>query len=427
MFSSPSLVTSRLISTSNDYIADANVAQVSRKSRTDPRSLSSILGVASRIAQRLGLNSETNNNKSTALEAEMRRRLWWSHVIFDNRICEIDDYKSTSLTPMWNCKMPINLNDADIRPEIKESNLQGHIEPTEAVFVVVRCELHDFLRRSNFHLDFTNPYLKTSESISLDELERMIEERYLKLCNPDIPLHYMTIWTTRGFLAKLRMLGYFSASGRAQNSPTEADRDLAASYALSMVECDTRLCSSSLTKGYRWLIESSFPFAGYVHLIQELRQRPLIEYAMKTWKVLNDNFAAHDVNEERDSGHPFFMLVGRGILPAWNERQAALARIGKPPEEMSQLVASCQRRFEAESGSSQSERASSRNEVNNDVSIDESGLWSLPPNTDGYDFAFDQVNEHMPTENWPMSFLAMDDRNGTNIFVDDHTSWDMMG
>ncbi|WPH04088.1 c6 transcription factor [Acrodontium crateriforme] len=420
-----------LRSNDRDCLVALHLLLVSRKSKTDPRSLSSILGVASRIAQRLGLSGETTNSKSSALEAELRRRLWWSHVIFDNRICEIDDYKSTSLTPMWNCKIPVNLNDADLRAEIKEANLQGHMEPTEAIFVVVRCELHEFLRRSNFHLDFTNPYLKTSEKVSepaaIHELERMLEQKYLKNCNPDVPLHYMTIWATRGFLAKLRMLDYFSTSARTQVSPSETEHDLAVGYALSMVECDTKLYSSPLTKGYRWLIESSFPFAGYVHLIQELRQRPLVEYAKTTWKVLNDNFIAHNVLEEKDPTHPFFTLVGRGILPAWNERQAALARIAEPPEEKPRLVASCQRRFEGEKPTIQNEVTTNEHAASTDFSFDDLALWTLPIDDESEGITFGQVNSQVLTGNWPTSFSEMDDRTVPNLFLHDHTDWNMMG
>ncbi|KAJ5509759.1 hypothetical protein N7527_011902 [Penicillium freii] len=38
-----------------------------------------------------------------ALEAEMRRRLWWSLIIFDNRIGEMSDYQTSSLAPTWDC------------------------------------------------------------------------------------------------------------------------------------------------------------------------------------------------------------------------------------------------------------------------------------------------------------------------------------
>jgi hypothetical protein len=50
-----------------------------------------MLAAAIRIAQRMGLHNESTYTRYTAVEAEMRRRLWWSLVIFDHRMCEMSD------------------------------------------------------------------------------------------------------------------------------------------------------------------------------------------------------------------------------------------------------------------------------------------------------------------------------------------------
>jgi hypothetical protein len=52
-----------------------------------------MLGVAIRIAQRMGIHSESALAKCTVFEAELRRRLWWSLVLFDTRISEMADHK----------------------------------------------------------------------------------------------------------------------------------------------------------------------------------------------------------------------------------------------------------------------------------------------------------------------------------------------
>ncbi len=75
-----------------------------------------MLGVAIRIAQRMGIHTESTYARFTVLKAETCRRLWWSLVIFDNRICEMFDYKMATLTPFWDCKPPVNVNDFEILP-----------------------------------------------------------------------------------------------------------------------------------------------------------------------------------------------------------------------------------------------------------------------------------------------------------------------
>ena len=94
-----------------------------------------MIGVAIRIAQRMGIHSESALAKCTALEAEMRRRLWWSLILFDYRISQMSNSNSTTLDPTWDCKIPLNVNDSDLRPEMKgPPAFQG--KSTEALLYV---------------------------------------------------------------------------------------------------------------------------------------------------------------------------------------------------------------------------------------------------------------------------------------------------
>ncbi|KAB8266040.1 fungal-specific transcription factor domain-containing protein [Aspergillus pseudonomiae] len=308
---------------------------VSVRPSTDPRSVSSMLGIAIRIAQRMGLDNEATNARCTALEGEMRRRLWWSLTIFDHRISEVTDYKTTILIPTWDCRAPLNVNDFDIRPEMKVLP-QGHDEPTEALFTVVRSQVSDFMRRSAFHLDFTNPSLKAivkatpygggSEGDRQLAFEQMIEDRYLRLCNPENPLHFMTIWTTRGQLAKNHLLEYYSRY--ASVPQTDEQRNIAISYALSVIECDTKLMTSPLTKGYLWLTEFHFPFPAYIYILKDLRKRPTVEHADRIWKTMNDNCEAR--SKEIQMVNRFFDFFGKIVLEAWEAREAGYRQVNKP-------------------------------------------------------------------------------------------------
>jgi Fungal specific transcription factor domain len=118
-----------------------------------------MLEVAIRIAQRMGIHTEATYARSTAFEAEMCRKLWWSLVVFDNRICEMSDHKSTMLTPIRVCRPPLNVNDSDMHLEMKKPPAV-HDKPTEALFALVWSELAVLVRHSNFYFDFTHPSLK---------------------------------------------------------------------------------------------------------------------------------------------------------------------------------------------------------------------------------------------------------------------------
>ncbi|KIW88149.1 uncharacterized protein Z519_11260 [Cladophialophora bantiana CBS 173.52] len=305
---------------------------ISVRPSTVPQSLSSLLGVAVRIAQRMGIHSESVLASCTVVEAEMRRRLWWSLVLFDTRISETANSKTTTLDPTWDCRIPLNVNDSDLRPEMKKLPATQANTTTEALFAVVRCELGEVIRHARFHLDFTTPALKPSgngphggpdgESIELVKLEEMIEDRYLKHCDQEHPLHFMTTWTTRAHLAKYRLLEHLSRSSNPSIRQTDAQRDIATAYALRMLECDTKTMTSMLTKGFRWLNNWHFPFPAYIQVAQDLRSRPMSSHARQAWDIISDNYEAWFGSSALEGG-PFFRLFTKIILEAWEACEAA--------------------------------------------------------------------------------------------------------
>ena len=291
-----------------------------------------MLGVAIRIAQRMGIHRESILAKCDAFEAEMRRRLWWSLMLFDNRIAELAGSNALTLEPTWDCKIPLNVNDTDLRLQMKVSpSTRG--EPTDAVFAVVRSELGEFIRHAEFHIEFANPALLPvhkrvhnsidPESGHLAKLEKMLEDRYLKLCDPENPIHFMATWTTRAQLAKYQLMEQNMRLSGSSARRMEADYDAATASALRMLECDTKVMTSPLTKGFAWLNQIYFPFPAYYQIAQDLRRRPTGEQAQQAWDVVSDNWEAWFlIHFSNDS--PIFAILPKFILQAWEAYEAVL-------------------------------------------------------------------------------------------------------
>ncbi|RYO88280.1 hypothetical protein DL764_008752 [Monosporascus ibericus] len=163
----------------------------------------------------------------------------WQHYI------STWDYKTATLAPTWDCQTSHKLNDFEIQPEMKTPRTI-HNKPTEALLTVVRSELCDFLRHNAFHLDFTNPslnifakvtrHIPAAEGGELITFERTMGDNYLEFCNPENPLHFITIWTTRGYLARIRLLEQYSRCSGPSMEQTVTQCNTAISYALRMLK-----------------------------------------------------------------------------------------------------------------------------------------------------------------------------------------------
>lgn len=301
-----------------------------------------MLGVAIRIAKRMGIHLESSLEKCTHFEAEMRRRLWWSLVLFDKRVSELASAKTTTLDPFWDCRIPLNVNDSDLRSEMKEPPaIQG--KSSEALFVVVRSEVGNCLRHTRLHLDFNFPTLKAfytlpqnypppdSGESELIKLEQMLENRYFKSCDPENPMHFMTMWFTRAFLAKCRLMEHNASLSSSAEHRTDAQHDAATFYAMRVLECDTKIMTSPLTRGFVWQNFHYFPFPAYFQIAQDLRRRPQAGYARKAWDVLSDSYQAwfdfhHSVSGKDNLGNPFYRIFAKIITQAWDAYEAASNR-----------------------------------------------------------------------------------------------------
>lgn len=187
---------------------------VSRRPDIDPRSLNASVGLAVRLAERMSLHDEATNAAHTPFEAERRRRLWWSLMLYNQRVCMMVDCRAAMLTPTWTCKVPANVNDGDLRPAMTRAPTPV-IGATDAWFLVSRCVIADWARYCRFHIKYVNAALLplardpaessppgTSE---LAPLEALLEESFFAHVDLDNPLQYMTLWGARASLLEFQL------------------------------------------------------------------------------------------------------------------------------------------------------------------------------------------------------------------------------
>ena len=285
------------------------------------------------MAKRMNMHEEASYASLGALDAEMRRRLWWSLVLFDHRLSEMSAYKDTSLSPTWTVAPPHNINDQDLRQELKTLP-PIESKPSDSVFAVVRAEHCDGLRHSNFHINFINPSLADITRPTTDDmglLEKSLDQRYLSRCDPDNALHFMTIWTTKGMVSRNRLLRHYSIRAASQHCVTAGDKDDASRNALMMLDADTKIRANPLTRGFFWFLDMYVPAIALNHLLHYLKSNPDGKFVDEAWGAMTANYDARhalaiaDVHGGLDTWAPL-------VLHIWDIREALLKERGEDIE-----------------------------------------------------------------------------------------------
>ncbi|KAJ6079681.1 hypothetical protein N7467_009434 [Penicillium canescens] len=305
----------------------------------DPRSLFCLIGIAVRMATRIGLHRDGAQFGLSPFETEQRRRLWWQIVVLDKRIAEITGSPISALSSMGaDCRYPLNVNDTDLHPQSKEPPLPSP-GMTEMTFSLTRIEITvasapDGIRPnpkiSNNESCATDPSKprkqNTNISENLDRYCKHMESAYLMHCDTKIPLQLFTLLTTRVSLYKLRVLD-FICRGTSSPDPDHKRQDAAFLAAIHMLESDNTIHTTASLSGLVWYSNMQIPLPGYIFLANEIRHRTTGELCERAWDAICQS--PYHKGLSRNLRSPLHVALGQTILKAWGARERAELEGGK--------------------------------------------------------------------------------------------------
>lgn len=347
-------------------MATADDGQLCVRPYVDPRSLFCLIGIAVRIATRLGIHRDGAQFGLPPFETEQRRRLWWQLVIFDKRVAEITGSSITALSTCGgDCRFPLNLNDTDLNVHAKDPPT-AYPGPTEMLFCLTRIELTVAAAPHGIRQAVTTPGSAASTAAAaaaaaanaanaankprvqyspspsspdvvthvasqnlphnLESFCAYIENGYLKHCDPKVPLHFFTLMMTRQALCKLRVID-FLCRGVSSDSIDQAERDNLFVEAVRMVEYDNIIQSADTIQGFRWYTYHHFPFPAYIFLVSELRQRTTGDLCERAWSAMIENHERRGLTKNLRS--PMHIAFGHFFVKAWDARAAAELQHGR--------------------------------------------------------------------------------------------------
>ena len=248
-----------------------------------------LAGVLIRVAVSIKLHRDgSHSTNNTAFEIEMRRRLWWQICFIDSRSDDkqVSDYKVSE--EMFDTKIPANTDDANMSPEM--SNLPVVAEKwTDMTVSLIQCEIWKLSRQLQS--------IKTASHTSdpdiakglklFQQSQAKIEETYLRLLDPNQPLHSFVATSSRLFLTKISLILHTKQSSAKATEPQRTDTsqsDTVFLSSLSIIEHTYALQNEPAWNGWRWQIQGRQPpWRALRVVLSQLCTRPWNPICDRAW------------------------------------------------------------------------------------------------------------------------------------------------
>ena len=308
---------------------------VRSKHRSD--TLFVLSGVAVRLARKMGLHRDGSSLGLSPFETEMRRRLWWHIVHMDFRISDLLGAKPSMDLFSGDAKMPLNVADEDLSPDMVDLPPESN-GITSVVVCLIRCEVGEFLRKfsSPFPNDvrweiLTNPDITLAQMDSMiNQLEDLLERKYLRYCDPSNTLHHFTSIMVRSAICKIKLFAHNPRrfANRGVKVP-QSERDIIFTNATKLLEYMNLIRGNQSLDKYMWQIGTSFLWNSLLYVLIEARHRKVGPEVNRLWQLIGVVLSKYPQMFEKTTG-AVYAALGKWTLEAWDDYLAATKVEGLP-------------------------------------------------------------------------------------------------
>ncbi|KAL6229910.1 hypothetical protein BDW75DRAFT_234842 [Aspergillus navahoensis] len=240
-----------------------------------------------RLAQGLGLHRDGNNFGLKPFDAEMRRRLWWHVILLDLRSSEDHGTDVQIHDQMFDTRLPLNVNEADLSPNTKERP-KPRVGFTDMTFFLIRCDICYALRR----VAYTCP--NTSGAISgptpdncpnvVQTVNMHIEEQYLKHCDMSDPIQWISATIARLVLTKMWLVIHHPITRSDLDSQlSHESRESLFITSIEVTEFARLIKEDKKTQKWSWMFDAHMQWHAIAMVLSELCVRPLSPLTDRAW------------------------------------------------------------------------------------------------------------------------------------------------
>lgn len=293
-------------------------------------------GICVRIAQKMGLHRDGELLGLPPFETEMRRRIWWQIFMLDSKFSMISGLSQSLLPRPSDCKLPKNLNDADLHTTATE-RYQEHEGPTEMVVPLLVYQigyciqqepdiealmLYNELRtlsssrKSKVQSAQTSAFIKTLE----DRLNGVMEKNSKPSAGP--------VHEFAGLLKSLMLQKIKETSCPPQEQPewgTEimTPKDNLFKWSVMTTEQNINAYKSNKYPGFHWFIKLLFQYDVLILMVGQLSQRMSGSLVERAWQQIPAIYEYHP--EFLDPSQEYNIALAKFILRAWKVREDYLS------------------------------------------------------------------------------------------------------
>jgi Fungal specific transcription factor domain len=236
------------------------------RNRARPATIFSLMGIASRIAERIGLHRDGDMLGLQVMRSEERRRIWWQLQYMEISVGQLLGSFSMIVFADWDSKFPANLEDYDFHPDMQvlPLNRRGLTGMSHCLWryqiLYSQRVVPEPKVKKNILVWLLSPQITLADKDEeINEIENLLGEKYLQYCEPLNPLHVHI---------QIRIRSFILAARRTARQPALVNAKIS-EMSIQEREDYLGICKSSLDyyilsqkteslKGFQWHNEDHF-------------------------------------------------------------------------------------------------------------------------------------------------------------------------
>ncbi|GFF32089.1 activator of stress genes 1 [Aspergillus udagawae] len=291
---------------------------VALRTQIDSHTFWILTGIAVRLAQRMGLHRDGENLGLSPFEVQMRRRLFWQLLPLDGYAGQVCG-TGISISPnSWDTKQPLNINDDLIFPAMTQRP-QEQRGASEMIFCLSRIELSNFYTRTGVKMKEIGGTIQFREAEDIerliDEVEDLIETKFLRYCDILNPLHIFTTGIVRSAANAVRLRARMPLL--LKQPITGAQRRDLSTLAEKILDTNSAIYGNPSMKKFRWQMQAFFLWDALLCILLSLAEVGFYSTSEldSTWNKVAEVYSNHEELIKRK--RTLHVTIGKLALKAW--------------------------------------------------------------------------------------------------------------